>query len=235
MPEVLFDGRYRSAVTLPEYRLGMSPANKGKTYPVEVLSEEEFDRLLGAISRRGKAGKRNRAALALMWGCGLRIAEVLALEIKDIDLNSGTLTVLHGKGDKRRVLGIPPGCQAILEAWLQERRGLGIGPGRPVFCVITKPRAGRELGHAYLREAVHEYGIRAGIEKRCHPHQLRHSFAVRAMRRGVPMPILQRMLGHKSLATTERYLRGLNPQDVIDAMREDEWHDATSEPLAAAA
>lgn len=255
---LLFDGRYRSVVTLPEYRLGMSPANKGKTYPVEILTEAEFDQLLSVISTRGSAGKRNRAAVALMWGCGLRIAEALALEPKDIDLSRGALTVLRGKGSarrrkkkppaapgigatlelkdldrgkpkaaqqggKRRTLGIPPGCQAILEVWLEERRRLNVPPGRPVFCVITVPRIGRQLGHAYLREAVKEYGERAGLQKRVHPHGLRHSFAVRQARRGVPMPTLQRMLGHTSLATTQRYLVGLDDADVIDALVADDW------------
>lgn len=224
-PSLSFDGRYRSVVTMPEYRLGMSPANKGKSYPAEVLSEAEFDRLLGVISTRGLAGRRNRAIIALMWGCGPRIAEVLALRPKDVDLPDGTVTVLHGKGDKRRVLGLPPGPAALLEVWIAERRQLGVGPSRPLFCVISKGRIGRQLYASYVREAIHEYGIRAGIDKRCHPHGLRHSFAVRKARQGVPVPVIQKMLGHTSLATTERYISHLDPAEVINAMRADTWQE----------
>lgn len=223
MHPLQLDGRFRSPVTLPEYRLGMRPANAGKSYPAEVLTEAEFDRLLGVISKRGIAGKRNRALLALLWGSGLRIAEALALRPKDVDLERGTVTVLHGKGDKRRVLGVPPGAQALLEIWLAERRTLGTTPTQPVFCVISKGRIGRPIHSAYIREAIKDYGQRAGIDKRCHPHGLRHSFAVRKARAGVPVTVIQKMLGHTSLATTERYLDHLDPAEVIAAMRADDW------------
>ena len=225
---VLIDGRRRSAITLPGYRLGMRPANYGQTYPAEVLTREEISRLLAACSRRGVAGIRNRALIVVMWRSGLRIAEVLALRVKDIDLDAGTITVLHGKGNRRRTVGIDPEALAVIERWISVRRELGIGPASPLFCTISSTTRGRPVKSSYVREALKDLARKAGIEKRVHPHGLRHTHASELAREGVPVHVIRRQLGHSSLATTERYIDHLTPMDVIDAMRHREW--ATHEP-----
>jgi integrase len=88
----------------------------------DLLTANEIERLLRACSHRAPTGIRNRAMLAVAWRGGLRIGEVLALRPKDIDLGSGTIVVQHGKGDKRRVVGIDVGTTALLARWLEVRR-----------------------------------------------------------------------------------------------------------------
>lgn len=225
---VLIDGRRRSPVTLPGYRLGMKPSNAGRKYPAEVLSREEVGRLLAACSRRGAAGVRNRALIVVMWRAGLRVKEALDLHRKDIDLQAGTITVLHGKGDRRRTVGIDPQAAAVIEQWIFRRRALGIGPASPLFCTISRPRPGRRMHDSCVRETLKDLARKAGIEKRVHPHGLRHTHAAELAREGVPVHIIRRQLGHGSLATTERYIDHLSPTDVISVMQQRAW--ATHEP-----
>lgn len=225
---VLIDGRRRSPITLPGYRLGMKPANYGQKYPAEILTREEISKLLAACSRRGPSGLRNRALIVVMWRTGLRIAEALALHRKDVDLQHGTITVLHGKGDRRRTVGIDPQALALLEQWIVRRRELGIGPASPLFCTISKPRPGRPVKDSYVREALKDLARKAGIEKRVHPHGLRHTHAAELAREGVPLHIIRRQLGHADLAMTARYIEHLTPMDVISAMQQREW--ITHEP-----
>ena len=233
-------GYYRSPVTLPAYRLGREPPNKGRTFPPEVLTSEEVFGLLNACGR-GPAGRRNRALITVGWRAGLRCAEALALYPKDVDLNTGRIQVLHGKGDKRRVVALDPAACAIVEIWMQERRKLGLNGSHPLFCVISEPTKGKPLHDAYVRELMTKLGHKAGIEKRVHFHGLRHTYAAYLMDQGVPIHFIRRMLGHSSIAITKRYADHINPAQVVEALRELEWpaethaaalHSSHSEPTA---
>jgi site-specific recombinase XerD len=140
----------------------------------------------------------------VLWRGGLRSAEALDLELRDIDQAAGTVTVRHGKGNRRRVVGLDPEAFAVLEQWLTVRASLGVPRGAPVFCTITRGNMGRRLGAAYWREAIKKLGVRAGIEKRVHSHGLRHTHAVELMREGVPLLVISRQLGHSSLEITQQ-------------------------------
>lgn len=220
---VLIGGRRRSFITLPGYRLGMKPPNAGRKYPAEVLTREEVGRLLASCSRRGPAGLRNRALFVVMWRSGLRVSEALDLYRKDVDLDAGTITVLEGKGRKRRVVGIDPQAGAVIEGWLRRRRELGIGPAAPLFCTISGDTRGRPLSGSYVREAIKHLARKAGIEKRVHPHGLRHTHAAELALEGVPIHVIRRQLGHGSLDTTARYIDHLTSMDVIEAMQVRDW------------
>lgn len=209
----------RSPITLPGYRLGMEPANKGKKYPAEILTRDEVGQLLTACSRRGNAGVRNQALIIVLWRAGLRVAEALALEPKDVDLGGGEITILHGKGDRRRIVGIDAQAAAVIQLWVDRRRDLRIPRGSPLFCTITRPGAGGRLSSSYVREALKDLAAKTGIEKRVHPHGLRHTHAAEIAREGVPIHVIRRQLGHSNLATTERYIDHLTPQEVIQAMQ----------------
>ncbi len=102
-----------SSITKPGYRKGRSPANKGKTYPAEVLTEEQVRALLARCSATSSYGLRHRALITLLYRTGLRLGEALALRLKDVDLAVGSVTVLHGKGDRRRTVGIDPGATRV--------------------------------------------------------------------------------------------------------------------------
>jgi site-specific recombinase XerD len=143
------------------------------------------------------------------------LGEALALKPKDIDPDQGTLTILHGKGDRRRTVGLDPGAMAILLRWVEKRRSLGLSRRQALFCTLQ----GRPLHQSYVRTMLHRLGERAGIEKRCHPHGLRHTMSFELMMEGVPVPVIQKQLGHASLATTERYLDHLAPRDLVETMQ----------------
>jgi site-specific recombinase XerD len=225
-------GYYRSPVTQPSYRLGKEPPNKGMKLPPEVLTTDEMYRLLDACGR-GPAGRRNRALIAIMWRAGLRVGEALALFPKDVDLDNGRITVLHGKGDKRRVVAIDPGGAAILAQWGAERQKLGITGRHLFFCVISSPCRGQRLGDAYVRELCKRLAVKAGIEKRVHPHGFRHTYAS-YLGEQVPPHIVQRMLGHTSLAVTVRYLDHLSPSQAIESVRAVPWPEPPSRARSSA-
>lgn len=201
---------------------GGPPANKGQTFPAEVLTSEEVTALIRAASTRSSTGIRARALIAILYRGGLRISEALALEPKDLDEKAGTITVLRGKGKRRRVVGLDPTAFALIERWADHRRGLGIPARRPLFCTLK----GAPLDDSYVRRLLPRLAQRAGIEKRVHAHGLRHSHAAELAAEGKPVNLIQRQLGHSSLATTSRYLDHIAPQDLIGAMRDREWRDA---------
>lgn len=210
--------RSSSPAIRPGYNLGREPANKGRRYPPEVLTGDEVRALIAASSSRAPTGIRNRALIAVLYRAGLRIGEALALRPKDVDAAAGTLTVLHGKGDKRRTVGLDPGAFAIVERWLEVRRRR-VGGGRPLFCTLD----GRPLDDSYVRRMLPRLAARAGIEKRVTAHSLRHTHAFELAGEGKPAHLIQAQLGHESLATTDRYLRHVAPRDLIDAMRARLW------------
>jgi site-specific recombinase XerD len=205
--------------TDPGYFAGCPPANKGRKFPPEVLTEVEVQNLIRAASNRAPTGIRNRALIAALYRGGLRLGEALDLSPKDVDLEAGTITVLHGKGDKSRIVGVDAGASAILARWVERRDALGIGPRCPLFSTL----AGESLKPSYVRGMLRRLAKRAGIEKRVHPHGLRHARASELMMRGVPVPIIQRVLGHASLTTTQIYLDHIAPAEVIEVMKEGNW------------
>lgn len=209
----------KSIVTTPHYNKGRVPASKGKTYPAEILTTEEARRLLGVINPNTWLGARNRALVATLYRAGLRHGEALALRPHHVDLEGGVIQVLHGKGDKRRAVGIDPGACDLIAHWKEMRPKLPIPPGSTLFCT----RYGTQLSQAYLRQSLPRWAVKAGIDKRVYPHGLRHTHAYELMMEGIEMPIIQRQLGHTSLATTDRYLSHIAPRQVIEAIVKREW------------
>lgn len=196
------------------------PTNEGRTFPAEPLTEAEVEALLAAASGRSASGVRMRAMVAVMAGAGLRLAETLALAPRDIDTEAGKIRVRHGKGDKPRVVGIRPRDRTLVDRWMDRRPRLGLTARHPVFACYTVGKVGQPLQQRYVRLAVARLGERAGIDKRVHPHGLRHSLASQMAERGMATRVIKEQLGHSSLATTDRYVHGLNPTEVVDAMGE---------------
>ena len=208
-----------SPIITPGYHAGRTAPNKGRTFPVEVLTEDEVKALIRASSNRAPTGVRNRALITVMYRAGLRLSEALTLRPKDIDAEAGSVTVLHGKGGKRRVVGLDPGSMAILLRWVDKRHQYGLTGRSPLFCTLQ----GRPLHPSYVRTLLHRLGTKAGIEKRVHPHGLRHTMAFELMWEGVPAPVIQQQLGHTSLATTQRYLDHIAPKELVETMQRREF------------
>lgn len=225
-------GDRRPAITRPEYRLGVPPANAGKLYPPELLTVDEIRALLRACGR-GYAGARNRAMWVVMWRCGLRISEVLDLYPRDVDLDTGAVTVQRGKAaggtkgqrgrPRQRIVGIDPEAAAVVAVWLERRRELGVNGHHPLFCVIQRPNVGKAMHSSVAREALQEAARRAGIEHRVHPHGLRHTHAVELYREKTPLLLIQKQLGHHHLSSTARYLDHHAPLELIEAIQARSW------------
>ena len=178
---------------------------RGKTLAAEVYRDREVRALLSACSKRAITGVRNKALLALMWRTGIRISEALDLLPHDVDFEQGTVRVRIGKGLKSRTTVVnDTDCLPLLQDWLERRRSLdGIDGQAPLFCTL-------QSGHvdtSYIRHLMPRLARRAGITQRAHAHALRHTHAADLAIAGVPVPAIQRQLGHASLATTSDYLK----------------------------
>ena len=199
----------------------MPPARNGqprRRFPPEILTDDEVRRLLAACGLQ-PAGLRNQALIALLYRGGLRINEALDLWPKDIDFECGSIRILHGKGGRARTVGIDPAGGLVVERWLEVRSGLGLGSKQPVFCTVS----GGRMGDAYVRVLLPRLGRKAGIDKRVHAHGLRHTHAAQLRVEGVDIGIISKQLGHRSIATTARYLDHIAPQAVIETIRQRAW------------
>jgi site-specific recombinase XerD len=191
------------------------PTNAGKRFPVELLTSAEARALLHSPSGRAPTGLRNRALIAVMYGAGLRVAETLVLKPSDVDIDNAEIRVLWGKGEKSRTVAIAGGALVHVTRWIDRRRALKIR-SHFLFCTLD----GKPLQQRYVRQMVTRAADRAGIDKRVHPHGLRHTHAVEMERRGFTVTEIQQQLGHSHLNTTAVYLSGMSPAARVAKMRE---------------
>jgi site-specific recombinase XerD len=210
---VLLDvaGRRRSPATLPGYHTGRRPRNKGQRYPADPPTVEE----IVAVMRQtpdNRHGYRVRAMIVVLWRAGLRVQEALALIESDLDDRRGSLLVRHGKGGRRREIGMDAWGWEQLRPWLAARTELPIGP---LFAVIDGPTRGRAWSSAAVRFELHRLASQAGVRRRFAPHQLRHAHALELAHEGVALNIIQRQLGHANLGTTSIYLQGIDTEEII--------------------
>ena len=147
---------------------------------------------------------RDRALLELLYGAGLRVGELAALDVRDVDLHRGDVRV-QGKGGVERVVPLPSEARDALGRYLDLRRGPGL-LAEPLFRSLRPRRDGqRRLGVRDIRRTLRAHARRAGIADRVHPHRLRHSYATHLLDMGADLREIQELLGHKSLSTTEKY------------------------------
>lgn len=178
---------------------GTPRAERGKRLPV-VLSTEEADALLKQPNRRYRTGRRDHCLLALMLATGLRSAEVLALTIYDVNLQSGQVTVRQGKGKRDRIVWCNARVLDCVRVWRAER------PASATALLFTTLK-GRPMHSSALRMMVKRRGARAGLGyKDIHPHTLRHTFATELYRQCGNLITVQKALGHSNLSTTMIYL-----------------------------
>jgi integrase len=204
-------GRRRSPATMPGYHAGRSPRNKGLRYPADPPTVEEIVAVMRQVDG-DPHGARLRAVIVVLWRAGLRIQEALALTERDLDPRRGSILVRHGKGARRREVGMDAWGFEQLRPWLSERGRLPIGP---LLCVIDGPTRGRPWSAARVRVEFRGLAARAGVRRRFAPHQLRHAHALELAREGVPLNVIQRQLGHANLGTTSIYLQGIDTEEII--------------------
>ena len=188
--------------------------NNGKRMPrrlPEVLTEEEQSRLLAVLEGDDPSSTRDRAILRLFLDTGLRASELINLRHQNIDLETGRLWVRNGKGGKDRGLFFNGSVRTALQAWLQIKPS----GNSLVFTSLDgqKPICGR-----WLRKMVPRLAAQAGIDKRVHPHTLRHTFATTLLRQEKNLFLVSKALGHANLSTTQIYLH-LEDSELEAAMK----------------
>jgi site-specific recombinase XerD len=209
------------------FKPGDTPPNAGGTYKPQPLTEDEVQLLLRQCSTRAPTGIRNRAIITMMYRAGLRVQETLDLEAHQVDMRRGSVHVLHGKKDNDRWVGLDDGALAVMQLWLDRRRELGLAKrGVKLFCTLD----GGAVSQVYVRAMLRRIAVKAGIEKRVHPHGLRHTFASEQVDEGVPVTVIQAELGHRWLSTTQGYLGRIAPATVIARGRAREWAAAPGKP-----
>jgi integrase/recombinase XerC len=168
--------------------------------PEAAALVEAPDAAEGASEVEVAVAARDRAILELMYGSGLRVSEVAGLSIGGVDLDRGRVTVV-GKGDKEREVPLGDLAREAVEAWLAVRDTLHPGPHGELFT----NRRGRSIGPRDIRRLVGRYAGATLSGRRVTPHTLRHSFATHLLEGGADIRAVQEMLGHASVATTQRY------------------------------
>lgn len=172
----------------------------GKYLPA-VLSQEEVTAILESVSLRAPFGLRNRAILEVLYGCGLRVSEAAGLRISHIYLEEGFVNVI-GKGDKQRLVPLGEMAADAIRAYLPERPAPA---GRKYEDFLFLNRFGKPLSRISIFNLVKTQAMAAGIQKEISPHTFRHSFATHLIENGADLRIVQEMLGHESILTTEIY------------------------------
>ena len=206
-------GRQRSPAAMPGHGAGIAPKNKGQIYPADPPTVDE----IVAVMRQAPAdrhGLRLRALIVVLWRGGLRIQEALSLIESDLDPRRGSILVRKGKGNRRRGVGLDAWAWSDhIAPWLACRVELPLGA---LLCVIDGPTRGRAWSATAARAELRRYALAAGVRRRFAPHQLRHAHAVELAREGVPLPVIQRQLGHSYVSTTSVYLQGIDIEEIID-------------------
>ena len=187
-------------------RIASSPVSvirtprQDKRLPV-CLDVEQIEALLAAPPAHTLLGARDRAIIETLYSAGLRVSEVVALDLDDLDEFSGAVRV-QGKGKKERLAPLGGKALDAVEAYLQVRRTrFGREPAGPLF--INK--SGKRLSDRSVRRLIDKHALAAGIPTHISPHALRHSFATHMLNAGADLRSVQEMLGHESLSTTQIY------------------------------
>lgn len=179
-----------------------------------VLTLDEVNRLMAAIDLSSNEGHRNRAMMEMLYGSGLRVSELVELRLSRIYRDEHCL-LIQGKGSKQRLVPLSPVAEEWFDYWLQERSHWPVKPEAQDYAFVN--RYGRPLTRAMVFTIVRRLCAEAGITKTISPHTLRHSFATHLLQNGADLRVIQQLLGHEDLATTEIYTH-LEVQDLRRAV-----------------
>lgn len=186
---------------------------KDKHLPT-VLSLDEVNRLMAAIDLSSNEGHRNRAMLEMLYGSGLRVSELTNLRLSQIYLDEHYMLIL-GKGSKQRLVPLSPVAEEWFGYWIQDRNRWPVKPEAQDYAFVN--RYGRPLTRAMVFTIIRRLCAEAGITKTISPHTLRHTFATHLLQNGADLRVIQQLLGHEDLATTEIYTH-VDVQDLRKAI-----------------
>lgn len=175
----------------------------GRKLP-DTLSEDEINQLIAAIDLSKPEGERNRAILETLYGCGLRVSELINLKLSDLYFDEDFIKVT-GKGNKQRFVPISDINQKYINIyWKEVRAHLLIKKEHEDFVFLN--RRGKQLTRAMIFTIVKRLAEEIGLKKNISPHTFRHSFATHLLENGADLRAIQQMLGHESITTTEVYM-----------------------------
>jgi len=175
----------------------------GRKLP-DTLSIDDIDNLIAAIDLSTPEGERNRAILETLYGCGLRVSEIITLKISDLFFDEGFIKIT-GKGNKQRFVPIANSTQKYIELYRNSiRNHLDISKGFEDTLFLN--RRGKQLTRAMIFTIIKTLAIKINLQKNISPHTLRHSFATHLLENGADLRSIQMMLGHESITTTEIYV-----------------------------
>ena len=169
----------------------------------EVLSIKEIDTLINAIDLDKREGKRNRAIIETLYSCGLRVSEACNLKLSDLYLNEGFIKV-EGKGNKQRLVPISDRAIAEITNYLTERAEIEIKPGHEDYLFVSA-HLKKRMSRITMFHIIKELAEQVGLKKTISPHTFRHSFATHLLEGGANLRVIQSMLGHEDIGTTEIY------------------------------
>jgi integrase/recombinase XerC len=183
---------------------GINNPKRGKPLP-EVMSVDHVLALLNTATGTAPAGKRDRAIVELLYASGIRVGELVAMDVNAIDFSSRRIRVT-GKGDKTRVVPIHGRCADAIASWI-ESRGVFLGAGgyRHDHGALFLNQRGGRLTARSVRRIIDSLVMRSAAGQHVHPHKVRHSFATHLMDSGVDIRHIQELLGHASIGTTQIY------------------------------
>lgn len=180
----------------------------------ETLTLEEVDRLVGAIDLSSAEGHRNRAIIEILYGSGLRVSELVDLKLSDM-YRQEQYMLIHGKGSKERLVPISPEADKWFDYWMEDRSHLPIQPKQEDYAFLN--RRGHQLTRMMIFTIIRRLAAAAGISKTISPHTLRHSFATHLLQNGADLRVIQQLLGHENITTTELYTH-LDIEDLRQAI-----------------
>ena len=169
----------------------------------EILSVEEIDNMISCIYMSKPEGQLNRAIIETLYGCGLRVSELVDLEISKLFFEEGYI-VVKGKGSKERMVPISEVAVEEIKHYLDERKHLDVVTGEDNILFLSY--RGRRLSRVMIFYIIKKLAALAGITREISPHTLRHSFATHLLEGGANLRAIQQMLGHESISTTEIYI-----------------------------
>ena len=187
----------------------------GRRLP-EVLNIDEIDKIISVIDLSKPEGQRNKAIMETLYSCGLRVSELVNLKISEIYFSESFIRVV-GKGDKERLVPISRKALHEIDLYLiGSRNTMDIKKGEEDFLFLN--RRGKHLTRVMVFTFIKNYAQEAGIQKVISPHTFRHSFATHLLENGANLRVIQQMLGHASILTTEIYTH-LNKETLVEAIR----------------
>ena len=180
----------------------------GTKIPI-ALSVEEVDRIINSIDLSKDHGERNRAIIECLYSCGLRVSELVSLKISNIEYDDNIIKVI-GKGNKQRIIPLSKTLKKYLQNYIQYIRSKQ-KPNKENIDIVFLNRRNKQMSRVMIFNIIKQQTNLAGIKKNVSPHTLRHSFATHLVEGGADLRVVQEMLGHANITTTEIYTH-LNSQ-----------------------